>query len=66
MNDFILKATAVAATRVPLANAAFGGDSIIQFANVQLACAVAVEEGLVTPVIREAQNKSIGSDQRCD
>jgi pyruvate dehydrogenase E2 component (dihydrolipoamide acetyltransferase) len=59
VNDFILKATAMAAARVPLANAAFGGDSIIQFANVQLACAVAVEEGLVTPVIREAQNKSI-------
>jgi pyruvate dehydrogenase E2 component (dihydrolipoamide acetyltransferase) len=59
VNDFILKATAVAATRVPLANAAFAGDSIIQFAGVQLACAVAVEEGLVTPVIREAQKKSI-------
>jgi pyruvate dehydrogenase E2 component (dihydrolipoamide acetyltransferase) len=59
VNDFILKATAVAATRVPLANAAFNGDSIIQFANVQLACAVAVEEGLVTPVIREAQKKTI-------
>ncbi len=59
VNDFILKATAVAATRVPLANAAFGGDSIIQFANIQLACAVAVDEGLVTPVIRAAQNKSI-------
>jgi len=59
VNDFILKATAVAAARVPLANAAFGGDSILQFADVQLACAVAVEEGLVTPVIREAQNKSI-------
>jgi pyruvate dehydrogenase E2 component (dihydrolipoamide acetyltransferase) len=59
VNDFILKATAVAAARVPLANAAFRGDTIVQFANVQLACAVAVEEGLVTPVIREAQNKSI-------
>ena len=59
VNDFILKATAVAASRVPLANAAFSGDSIVQFANVQLACAVAVEEGLVTPVIREAQKKSI-------
>jgi len=59
VNDFILKATAVAIARVPLANAAFGGDSIIQFADVQLACAVAVEEGLVTPVIREAQKKSI-------
>jgi pyruvate dehydrogenase E2 component (dihydrolipoamide acetyltransferase) len=59
VNDFILKATAVAATRVPLANAAFAGDSIIQFAGVQLACAVAVEEGLVTPVIRDAQKKSL-------
>jgi len=59
VNDFILKATAVAASRVPLANAAFEGESIIQYANVQLACAVAVEEGLVTPVIREAQKKSL-------
>ena len=59
VNDFILKATAVAATRVPLANATFNGDSIIQFANVQLACAVAVDEGLTTPVIREAQKKTI-------
>ena len=59
VNDFILKATTVAATRVPLANATFNGDSIIQFANVQLACAVAVDEGLVTPVIREAQKKTI-------
>ena len=59
VNDFILKATTVAATRVPLANATFNGDSIIQFGNVQLACAVAVDEGLVTPVIREAQKKTI-------
>ncbi len=60
VNDFILKATAVAATRVPLANAALSADAIIQFADVQLACAVAVEEGLVTPVIRQAQKKSLG------
>jgi pyruvate dehydrogenase E2 component (dihydrolipoamide acetyltransferase) len=59
VNDFILKATAVAATRVPQANAAFAGDAVIQFANVQLACAVAIEDGLVTPVIREAQRKSL-------
>ena len=59
VNDFILKATAAAATRVPQANAAFAGDAVIQFANVQLACAVAIEDGLVTPVIREAQKKSL-------
>lgn len=59
VNDFILKATAVAANRVPQANAAFAGDAVIQFANVQLACAVAIDDGLVTPVIREAQKKSL-------
>jgi pyruvate dehydrogenase E2 component (dihydrolipoamide acetyltransferase) len=59
VNDFILKATAVAAARVPEANAAFAGDAIIQYADVQLACAVAIDEGLVTPVIRDAQRKSL-------
>ena len=59
VNDFILKATAVAAARVPQANAAFAGDAIVQYADVQLACAVAIDEGLVTPVIREAQRKSL-------
>lgn len=60
VNDFFLKATAQAATKVPQANASFDGDAVVQFANVQLACAVAVEDGLVTPVIRQAQTKSIG------
>jgi pyruvate dehydrogenase E2 component (dihydrolipoamide acetyltransferase) len=59
VNDFILKATAVASARVPAANAAFDGDAILQFADVQLACAVAVDEGLVTPVLRKAQTKSL-------
>jgi pyruvate dehydrogenase E2 component (dihydrolipoyllysine-residue acetyltransferase) len=59
VNDFILKATAVAAKRVPLANAAFQGESILQHGRVQLACAVAIDEGLVTPVIRDADKKSL-------
>lgn len=59
VNDFILKAAIVAAARVPKVNASFAGDSIIQYANVNMAVAVAVEEGLVTPVIREAQKKSL-------
>jgi pyruvate dehydrogenase E2 component (dihydrolipoamide acetyltransferase) len=59
VNDFVLKATAVAVARVPQANASFAGDAIIQYADVQLACAVAIDEGLVTPVIREAQRKSL-------
>jgi pyruvate dehydrogenase E2 component (dihydrolipoamide acetyltransferase) len=59
VNDFILKATAVAATRVPKANASFSGDTIVQYGSVHLACAVAVDDGLVTPVIRDAQSKTI-------
>jgi pyruvate dehydrogenase E2 component (dihydrolipoamide acetyltransferase) len=59
VNDFILKATAVAATRVPKANASFSGDTIVQYGSVHLACAVAIDDGLVTPVIRDAQSKTL-------
>lgn len=59
VNDFVLKAVIAAAVKVPAVNASFTGDSIIQYANVNLSVAVAVEEGLVTPVIREAQKKSL-------
>jgi pyruvate dehydrogenase E2 component (dihydrolipoamide acetyltransferase) len=59
VNDFILKAATVAAARVPKVNASFAGDSVIQYANINLAVAVAVDDGLVTPVIREAQKKSL-------
>ena len=58
-NDFILKAAVMAAVRVPRVNAAYAGDAIIEYASVHLAVAVAVDEGLVTPVIREAQEKSV-------
>jgi len=60
VNDFVLKAAVMAAVKVPRANAAFAGDSIIQFADVDLGLAVAIEDGLLTPVIRGAQNKSLG------
>jgi pyruvate dehydrogenase E2 component (dihydrolipoamide acetyltransferase) len=59
INDFILKAAVVAAVRVPRVNATFAGDAIIEYASVQLSVAVAVDEGLVTPVIRDAQKKSL-------
>lgn len=59
VNDFILKAAVMAAVRVPRVNATFAGDAIIEHANVHLAVAVAVDEGLVTPIIRQAQQKSL-------
>jgi pyruvate dehydrogenase E2 component (dihydrolipoamide acetyltransferase) len=59
LNDFVLKAAAEAVRRVPAVNAAFDGDGIKQFPNVELSFAVAIAEGLITPIVREAQNKSL-------
>ena len=59
VNDFVLKASVEAAVRVPKANASFDGDAIVQYSDVNLAIAVAIEDGLVTPVIRAAQGKSL-------
>lgn len=59
VNDFILKAVAGAAAEVPAVNASFDGDTIVQFAKVNLSVAIAVEDGLVTPVIRDAAKKSM-------
>ena len=59
VNDFVLKAVVSAAVKVPAVNASFAGDAIIQYGSVNLSVAVAVEEGLVTPVIRDAQKKSL-------
>jgi pyruvate dehydrogenase E2 component (dihydrolipoamide acetyltransferase) len=59
VNDFVLKASVQAAVKVPKANASFDGDAIVQYNDVNLAIAVAIEDGLVTPVIRAAQGKSL-------
>lgn len=59
VNDFILKAVVNAAQAVPIVNASFAGDRIIKFKHVGLSVAIAVEDGLVTPVIKEAETKSL-------
>jgi len=59
VNDFVLKAAVQAAVKVPRVNASFDGDAIVQYANVDLGIAVAIEDGLLTPVVRAAQNKSL-------
>ncbi len=58
-NDFVVKAMINACEKVPAVNASFSGDSIVQFANVGVSVAIAVEDGLVTPVVKNAQNKSM-------
>jgi pyruvate dehydrogenase E2 component (dihydrolipoamide acetyltransferase) len=59
VNDFVLKAAVQAAIKVPRVNASFEGEAIVQYADVDLGIAVAIEDGLLTPVLRAAQNKSL-------
>jgi pyruvate dehydrogenase E2 component (dihydrolipoamide acetyltransferase) len=59
VNDFILKAAVDAAAKVPKVNASFDNDAMVQYEDVDLGVAVALEDGLVTPVVRAAQHKSL-------
>ncbi len=59
VNDFVLKAAVMAAVKVPRVNSSFDGDAFVQYADVDLGIAVAIEDGLLTPVIRAAQDKSL-------
>jgi pyruvate dehydrogenase E2 component (dihydrolipoamide acetyltransferase) len=59
VNDFILKAVINAAQTVPAINASFAGDHIVKFKHIGLSVAIAVEEGLVTPVIKQAETQSL-------
>jgi pyruvate dehydrogenase E2 component (dihydrolipoyllysine-residue acetyltransferase) len=59
LNDFIIKAWAAALQRIPAANAVWAGDRILQFRNSDIGVAVALEGGLITPVVRNAETKSL-------
>ena len=59
VNDFVLKAAVMAAVKVSRVNASFDNDATVQYADVDLGVAVAIEDGLLTPVIRAAQDKSL-------
>ena len=59
VNDLTLKAAAEAVRRVPAINRSWEGDSIKQHPNVHLAFGVAIDDGLVTPVIRAAETKGL-------
>ncbi|MBS21737.1 MAG: hypothetical protein CL739_06550 [Chloroflexi bacterium] len=59
MAEFLIKATSEALIRVPTLNSVLVGDSILKFDRVNMAFAVALDDGLVVPVIRESNSKSI-------
>lgn len=59
VNDFIIKALALALMRVPAANAVWAEDRILQFSRADVGVAVAVEGGLFTPVVRAVEGKTL-------
>lgn len=59
VNDFIIKACALALQQVPAANAVWAGDRVLQLKPSDVAVAVAVEGGLFTPVIQDAETKPL-------
>jgi pyruvate dehydrogenase E2 component (dihydrolipoamide acetyltransferase) len=61
INDFIIKALALALQRVPAANAVWADDRILRFHRSDIAVAVAMEDGLVTPVLRGAEGRTLGA-----
>jgi pyruvate dehydrogenase E2 component (dihydrolipoamide acetyltransferase) len=61
VNDFVIKACALALQQVPEANAVWAGDRVLQFKKSDVAVAVAIEGGLFTPVLKDAEAKSLSA-----
>jgi len=59
LNDFVIKAWAAALQRIPAANAVWAGDRILRFQHSDIGVAVALEGGLITPIVRNAEAKSL-------
>jgi pyruvate dehydrogenase E2 component (dihydrolipoamide acetyltransferase) len=60
VNDFVIKAAAAALVRVPQANASYTPDGIAMHKHADISMAVAIEGGLITPIVRAAETKSLG------
>ncbi len=61
VNDFIVKAYALALQKVPAANAIWAEDKLLQYERSDIGVAVAIEGGLITPVVRSADVKSLAA-----
>lgn len=59
VNDFILKATGMALKKVPSANASWTDEAVLQYNNVDISVAVAIDGGLITPIVKNADQKDV-------
>ena len=59
VNDFIIRAVGLALKKVPEANVQFGGDVVRKYSRADISVAVAIEGGLITPIVRGAEHKGL-------
>jgi pyruvate dehydrogenase E2 component (dihydrolipoamide acetyltransferase) len=59
VNDMLIKALALALIEVPECNVSFGGDTLIQYSRADISVAVSIPGGLITPIVADANNKSL-------
>jgi pyruvate dehydrogenase E2 component (dihydrolipoamide acetyltransferase) len=61
VNDFVIRATALALRRVPAANASWSDEAILLWDTVDIAVAVALDDGLITPIVKAADRKGLAA-----
>ncbi|HUC16862.1 MAG TPA: pyruvate dehydrogenase complex dihydrolipoamide acetyltransferase [Acetobacteraceae bacterium] len=61
VNDLIIKATAITMTRVPRVNASYTEEGIAEYEDIDISVAVAIPDGLITPIIRQADRKGLAA-----
>jgi len=60
VNDFVIKAVALTLKQVPAANASISEDALLRWESADIAVAVALDDGLITPIIKSAEKKGLG------
>ena len=61
VNDLVIKAAAIALMKVPAANASWAGDGVKYYKTADIAVAVAIDGGLITPIVRSAERKGLST-----
>jgi len=61
INDFIVKATGLSMQKLPFMNVSFAGDHLIQYNDIDVSVAVAIDDGLITPIVKNVDQKSLSS-----
>ncbi len=61
LNDFVIRAAAIALRQVPAANASWSDEAILLWDSVDIAVAVALDDGLITPIVKQADRKGLAA-----